>query len=298
MPRDIQQTKMTVIPMASDPLAQRLAGLQWPQPEVDRPDPQPGQLWRATWGDDASLVVIVTTNFDRYIDVVAASAVEEGDDSTFVAGTEQGLRPTVWPRLRARIGTFTLDHRLADLEPESFQQVAERVAHPESDGEGAPVTDDLDDRTLVIAELIDHIDALRAAEWLPETAGGEPIETLAALAGFSASSLARELGTSPGDARRLLQGQREPSPAEVDKMAELFGARPGGAASFDPGLIADMDRPQARPLVQHWLKTHGTLDEAAARRFLAGAVLALAARHREPGARNWTALLAEVVDAD
>ena len=269
--------------MKPDPLAQRLAGLRWPQPVADRPAPEPGQLWRATWAGSAAVVVVLAAPSRRQVLVAVGSHEPTGDDSTLVVSTEQGLSPTIWPRLSARIATFTLDLRLGDLTSDSVAAL-QRATEGELPGLWAPIAGDLDDRTLIAAELADRLDALASAEWLPSSGDGEPLRVLAARKGISPSMLARELGIAPGDARRLVQGARQATDDELAKMTVLLGARPGSGVTFDAELVERLDQPRVRPALQLFAVEHGLGDdEVAARRSLAGAVLAMAARHRGPG---------------
>lgn len=284
-------------PMSTDPLLDRLRRLTWPETAGDQPDPVPGQLWRAAWGGIVALVVTLEETRDRTVNVAASTVDEPGDERTVVAQTLSGFMPLVWASVSARIKAFTLEHRIADLTADSFAAVREAVA---GDGPApwAPIEDVLDDRTVVRAELIDTVQGLAEAEWLHLVAAPVTLSDTAADAGFPPSEVARVLGITPGDARRLLRGVREPKPAEAERLTALFGSPPPTGATYDEQLVMDMDAPEFRPaIVQRARHRHGA-DEAEARRALASEMMAMAARQRGPGARNWKALLRETLRED
>ncbi len=284
--------------MATDPLLRRLMGLTWPTPALDHPDPAPGQLWRAEWAGVACLVVIVEPHHGRTVSVVAAIADRVGDDTAVVAVTRHGLAPSVWTGVSAAIKMFTLEHRITDLTGDSFAGVTDVLAGRRR-GEWAAITSDLDDRILVRADLRERLRALADAEWQPAGAGDAPtVGELAAAAGLQASSVADALGVAPGDARRLLQGRREPSPDELSALSDLLGSMPATGAAFDDDLVADLDLPEFRPPLSVLATNEYGGDELAARRAFAGRMMALAVRHREPGRRNWVALIRETLRED
>lgn len=288
---------MTVIWMTPDPLTRRLAQLSWPEPATDRPNPKPGQLWRAAWGKTAVVVVVVGAAEGRRVEVVATSGEPVGDDSTIAVDTEVGLRPTVWSRLRSQIGVFTLDQRLGDLTAESWAALRDGETL-EALGQWAPIVSDLDDRALVVADLEDRLRSLVEAEWLPMATPGEPLRVLLERSGLTVSALAQILDITPGSARRLAQALREATEEERARMAVLFGVPADDGVTFDEELVAVLDQPTARPSVWRWAEARDLDDEGAARRDLATAVLALAARPRDPrGGKNWAALIEEIVNA-
>jgi transcriptional regulator with XRE-family HTH domain len=284
--------------MANDPLLRSLSGLSWPTPVGDQPDPEPGQLWRAAWADVASLVVVVEPHHGRTVSVLGATADRIGDDAAVVAATEHGLRPSVWTGVFAVIKMFTLEHRVTDLTDECFAAVT-AVAAGRRRGDWPPITSDLDDRALVRADLVERLRSQSEAEWRPTAdPGATSLAAQAATAGIQPSQVAEALGITPGDARRLLQGRREPSANEVALLADVLGAAPAVTVKFDDDLAAGLDLPEFRPQLRLIAKDEHAGDEVAARRAFAGRMLAIAARHREPGQRNWVALIRETLRAD
>jgi plasmid maintenance system antidote protein VapI len=285
-------------PMASDRLQRRLAELDWPTPALDQPELAPGQLWRASWHETAGLVVILGNPSGRTVNVAAASANATGDDKTLVASTGNSMTPTVWAGLTADIKTFTLEHRITDLTAKDLGAVRAVVAGS-APGHWAPIVDDLDDRALVRAELADRLEKLAEAEWIPKTDTAAPrLSDLAKKSGMTASRLGTELHISPGDARRLLQEKREPTPSEVGILTSLFGTTPSGAMELDADLLVEMDLPEFRSALERRAHRLHTGDTIASRRTFAASMTAQAARQRETGRRNWRALIREALHED
>ena len=127
---------------------QRLNAMNWPAPAMDRPDPQRGQLWRATRAGSAGLVVVTGRAADGKVPVMAATADQAGDEKSVAVSTTNGMQVTVWAGLRGEIPTTVLDHRIGDLTPEAFAAVTDTAAGRQI-GEWAPITNILDDRVLI-----------------------------------------------------------------------------------------------------------------------------------------------------
>jgi transcriptional regulator with XRE-family HTH domain len=281
--------------MTSDRLLRMVQDLRTPRLEMDQPAPGIGQLWRASWlsGDrpTACTVVVTAAPADRLVHVCPVADPSTGDESTAVLEAANGMNVAAWAGLDAPIHKATLEHRIADLTPGSVERLLLLIA---GDGVGdfPPVFDELDDRAVVRADLADRLDALLQAEWLP-TAGDDArtLGDLLATAGLSPSALAAALGVTPGAARRLARGESEPTPEQVDTLAELLGASPQLVVTYESDLVEDLDEPEFRPAILRRAERQYRGDEIAARRAVAGELMALAARHREAGARNWKALI-------
>lgn len=284
--------------MATDPLLRRLNEMTWPRVAFDQPKPAPGQLWRAEWEGTACLVVVSGERAGRTIPVVAASSDDVGDETAIVADTKNGMTLCIWTGVTRTIKTFTLDSRIGNLTSHSLDQLAGATADTQH-GAWAPITSNLDDRVLIRTDLEEKLDLLSESEWIPVSGGEAPtLACVAKEAGVKPSQIARRLNITSGDARRLLQGKREPSEAEAHILTDILGLTPIAAAQFDDGLVAELDQPGFRPplrLIAH--RTHGG-DEMAARRAFAGEVMGLAARHRQREPRNWAVLIRELLDAD
>src|SRR6185437_15787268 len=209
--------------MGDDPLLQRLAKLNWPRPAMDRPTPAAGQLWRATWGDAAGLVLLLGAAQARTVPVAFANNQGEGDEASVTVPTDQSFSPVVWGAIRSELKMFTLDYRLADVLPSALVGV-EAVIAGRRRGEWGPIDSPLDDRALQKADVIDERDRLIDVDWLPAVTGAKNLAERAEALGLTASTLAREVGIAPGAARRLLQGQRDPSPVEKAFLERELGS--------------------------------------------------------------------------
>lgn len=278
--------------MDADSLLDRLNRLTWPAAALDQPEPAPGQLWRAEWGNSACLVLIFGEPSDRTVPVLVATSDHIGDDRAVAAIADNDMEPAVWAGIAASVMTFTLEHRIADLTGESLKKVA-AVAAGEQAGDWAPITSDLDDRVLVRAEVTERLQILSSAEWLPTPSNSPTLAELASDAGISVGQVAEHLGITPGAARRLLLGQQSPRTDQAGALEELIGSVPDTPVQFDAGLVASLDQPEFRPALRLVATQSHQGDEIAARREFAGQMMALAARPRERGSLTWAALIRE-----
>jgi hypothetical protein len=96
----------------------------------------------------------------------------------------------------------------------------------------------------------------------------------------------------------VLQGKRELTTSESAAMTTIFGVAPQSSVTFDDNLVEELDLPHCRSIIDTWARRHDSDDPVGARRLAAGRVMALAARHREPGQRNWRALIEEALGDD
>lgn len=134
---------------------------------------------------------------------------------------------------------------------------------------------------------------MSGAEWLPTVSGGRPLDELASEAGVTTRHVAEHLGITPGAARRLLLGQQGPTSDQAEALTELLGSASSTALRFDEGLVADLDLPEFRAGLRQIAAERHEGDEIAARRELAGQMMARAARPRERGSLTWAALIRE-----
>ena len=282
----------------TDPLMRSLNAMDWPAPAMDCPVPQRGQLWRAAWDDVAALVVIAGSADVRTIPVVIATADQVGDESTVAVTTENNMQVAVWTGLHAEIMMFTLDHRIGDLTASSLAAVtaAEAGTHL---SEWAPITSDLDDRTLVRLALEERLQAFADADWVPDIAEDSvSLAQLADDAGVPASEIAAHLNVAPGAARRLLQGRAELTEDQRGALTELIGPVPESNLRIDDDLAAAIDSPENRPRLQLIAIRDHDGDEVAARIDGAQRVMGMAARQSSKGERNWAELTRLALDED
>lgn len=281
--------------MPKDPLLQRLSELPWPQPAIDRPPVEAGQLWRAAWQDTACLVVVLEAPLGRQVLVAAASGEEPGDETAVLAATDTGLSPLVWGSVAASIKVFTLEHRLADLSAGSFAAVQDAVRGDKLNT-WAHISSPLDDRSLVRADLLDSLDYLANAEWVPRTSG-VPLSEQAEKAGLGVAEVARTLEIPPGDARALLHGKRALKANEVGTLTELFDAVPMEAIAYDEELVGFMDLPEYRERLGMWGASRRLTNPVSLRRSFADELMPMAPRMRSGSKRDWRTLIEEVLGA-
>ena len=282
----------------TDPLMRSLSAMDWPTPAMDCPVPQRGQLWRAAWGDAAALVVIAGSVAGRRIPVMIATADRVGDESTVAATTENNMRVAVWAGVHAEIMMFTLDHRIGDLTESSLAKVAAAEAGTHL-SEWAPITSVLDDRTLIRLALKEKLQAFAEVDWVPDTVEDlPPLAQLAGDSGVSAGEIAAHLKITPGAARRLLQGRAELTEEQRRAVSELIGPVLHSNLRIDDDLVATIDRPENRLQLRLIADRSYSGDEVAARIASAQRVMAMAARHRSKGERNWAELTRLALDED
>lgn len=286
-----------------DPLLQRLRQQQWPEVAHDNPTPSVGQLWRAFWSTGARsvactvVVVADATPGTRLVDVVPTTDDEIGDDRAVKVTTANEMTISAWTGLRRPIYKFTLDHRLTDVAADSITKLFSVMNGP-TRGDWTPIVDVLDDRTLERADLADRLTALADVDWVPTRTVGRTVGKLAIEIGVENATIAAALGISPGDARRLRQGGRPPTAEEIRILTVVLGSAPVATAAFDPELVAALDEPGFRQQLVRRASTRFGDDEVAARVELAGELMAMSFRHRDPGATNWKEAIRDALAED
>jgi hypothetical protein len=234
---------------------------------------------------------------DREVNVVPVSVHDAGDDKSVVVETTNAFAATAWAGLRAAIYKFTLDHRIGDLSDASLNRLR-AVADEEEAGDSTPIVDVLDDRVLERADLQDRLEFLASADWVARgESEGRSVEDLAAASGVTNAQIASALGVTPGDAQRIRRGQRLAKPEEMRALTELFGEEPRAAVNVDPRLLAQMDEPEMRPLLEEHAARHGG-DPVATRREVAERVMATQFRQQESGEPNWRQAILDALAED
>ncbi len=229
---------------------------------------------------------------------MAATADQIGDERGLVTESVNEMMMSVWGGLTSSIKMFALEYRITDLTLNSFDRIL-AVANGQQQGDWAPISSDLDDRVLIRTDLGERLRLLSEAEWLPVASKEQrTIAELAEAAGIGASQIAGHLGITPGDARRLIRGQREPSADEMRVLSDLLGSVPEISLQFDDDLVVSLDLPEFRPRLHLAARGEHRGDEVSARRALAGRMEALAARHRDRGPLNWVSLIREALRED
>ena len=283
--------------MPIDPLLARLrSDLTWPTPIGDRPEPAPGQIWSLDWGGVRAIGLLSHVD-RRTVTITLLSVTDAGDDNTVeLHAVDAGMSFSAWLSIRATVRYFVLDHRIGTLDVNTFAGLGD-LPRP-----WAPITSTLDDRSLARAELEDVRDALGLAEWAPSKASDRPsLAERVSSAGLDIAQVRVKLGVSAGAARRILQGQREPTVEQAQTLAALLGTTledVHGVLVIKEGLLDAMDRPRVRPALRLVADKRFGGDEVAARREFAARTMAMAARHETTGETNWEALLNDALSDD
>lgn len=277
--------------MTDESLLARLRQMSWPQPPLDTPEVQPGQVWRVAWQNLACLVMTVSAPEGRLVRAVAVSGEPLGDDRTVRVSTDSGVTLNAWSDLVDMVPSFALEQRVGDVAAAELAEVL--IAQERPPRAWPAITSIHDDRALFRASLRDALRALTDLDWAAEvgSAGDANLQELAAAHEMTPSKLSKVLSITPGDGRRLLDGRRSLTDGEAEALAAEFGEPVRTSVSFDEDLLVELDRPALRPFLHRRAVQSFDGDEVAVRVATAEFTFALAARHRESGPRNWRALL-------
>lgn len=218
--------------------------------------PRSGQVWRVRWQGTAELVAVVSVRDDaNEVDIAPVL-----DSSIAVPGRirieELGSGVAVWP-VRTTLPMRVFDRFVDELAPETYHAV----------GTAAPgaveIADVFAPGALDAADLLDRLEFLAAATWIPTTAD-PPAHPQLVESFATPSALAAALGVSAGEARRILGGQRA---LTADERHHLQRFVPGisAASAVDPHIVWAMDRPEVRPLWEAAATAAGTTDSPAYR---------------------------------
>lgn len=277
--------------MTDESLLARLRQMSWPQPPLDAPDVQPGQVWRAAWQDLICLVMAISAPEGRQVRAVVVSGEPLEDDHTVRVTTDSGVTLNAWSDLVDMVPSFTLEQRVGDVSDAELAEVLDAQERPPR--AWPAITSIHDDRALFRASLRDALQDLTELDWTAEVGspGNANLQELAAAHEMTPSKLSKVLSITPGEGRRLLDGRRSLTDVEAEALAAEFGEPVRTSVSFDEDLLAELDRPALRPFLHRRALRSFAGDEVAVRLEAAEFTFALAARHRESGTRNWRALL-------
>lgn len=276
--------------MASENLRRRLANLPWPQME-DTPDPNPGDLWLATWNDARVLVYVLSATATTF-EVCAATAPLTGHDHTVIVPEDQspvtGAAVHIWANLHAGLPQRAFDHRLGSA-PDLLDQVAAAAITPT--GAFPPIAGDLDPRREELARLEDNLATVASARWQPDA----PVRLRDLISGIRPSSLAKATGLEPGDADQVLDGRRELTSRQIDSVANTFDVPASAVAAaarpvIDDEIVALFDQPaRTRKLRTRAAASGRTVPEEMYA--VALPLMQQAARTTGHEDRNWEALI-------
>src|SRR6478609_1696157 len=208
--------------------------------------PAAGQVWRLRApspdgpGEVAGLVAVVDAGDDVLVAPFTSDAPEQSDmwvQHLQLARTEITLG--AWVSLATRVGLESLDVHVADVDPGPLVETWRCLRRGET-----PPTENAGTRALD-AELRSYREQLRAglgafaaARLVPQTqAADEGIDARTAIvqANWAPSVLARTVDTTPGRARKILQGLADLTAPEIETVAAELGTTLIGGPSAVPG---------------------------------------------------------------
>lgn len=277
--------------MASENLRRRLANLPWPQMEDTTTDPDPGDLWLASW-DHARVLVYVLAATGTTFEVSVATAPITGNDHTVIVPEDQspvtGAAVHVWADIHAALPLRAFDRRLGTA-ASLLGTVATATITPT--GAFPPITSDLDPRREELARLEDDLATVASARWQPEVS----VRLRDLISGIRPSSLASATGLEPGDADQVLDGRRALTPPEIAAVADRFNVpAPAVAAAarpvLDDAVVSLFDQPARTRKLRNRAATSGrTVPEEMYAVTLP--LMQQAARTTGHEDRNWEALI-------
>lgn len=243
------------------------------------PQPMPGQVWRARWGDHRCLVMIVDAPVRAARIVALTTDVAEADDTAVVlpAGeNDLGVSLVAWVGDMAVVPLRVLDRFvggvLSSLDEHSVR--------------GHVVLSVSDDRVVLRARLQDTLHMFEQARWAPEQTG-----SLADLLGDTdRRSLAGLLDVAPREAIALLRGQRALTIEQAQFVASHVGRGLDDVLATNPvlpeALVADLDLPKYRAQVGS-LASLRRISEIEAWRVAAYAVAGVSQRRTDGQETTW-----------
>jgi hypothetical protein len=247
------------------------------RPEVQQalqaapPEPQPGQLWRARWGQVSELVALVRVTADIVEAAPVTLDVDYADEDAAVvpgSGSPLGVDTVTWIGLRRVLPMVVLDRFLGAWPVMSLMTAT-----------GYPIVNPADARAEYRARIEDELDILAAARWAP-TGTGTLADRLRA-AGINAHRLVELLDLPPQEALALLRGKLPVTAEQAETLAAVLTISVEDVLDANPAppaeVVSLLDRPRRRPQVEALARRRG-VSEIAARQSAAFGVWRLAAR--------------------
>jgi hypothetical protein len=252
-----------------------------------RPEPEPGQLWRALWDEVARFVVVLHVD-EGSADVAPVTVDPElaTDDAHLLDAGETafGVPVAVWLGLHAPVPVRVLDRPVGSVH---IAVDALRKAP-----QGRPILTPLDERAMEEAVLQDDMDELAAVP-----AADATLQDL--LSSVTVEAM-KTFGFPPPLALALRRGLRALTPEQAQTLAPLAKTTPAALLRANPplpvDLVRDLDDPASREWVVRLAARQGEGEQAA--RLAAGyGAYALAARETGKGSIDWKSRIARYVQA-
>ena len=247
------------------------------------PEPQPGQIWRAVWGDAVIDVYIVDAGDDLvlaipvtpYSGTASPSAHHLGDDESPL-----GYAVAVWPGLQRELPALVLDGCYGQIED------------PLDEGD-LPAQSELietaraaDPRSELIDRLEGQFEQLAAATWMPSEQPIGPIRDLARNAGLRLRDVRDQTSLADEVLTRINRSAWWLPANQIAELSEVLATPPSDLPRsepfFDtPELPRVFNSPKHRAEFRDFSRRKG-ISEGEARLEAAHQVLAAAARQSRP----------------
>jgi hypothetical protein len=258
---------------------------------AEPPEPAPGQLWRARWGDVVELVLLFAVASDTVQVAPASVDVECADDGAVVVAesdTSLGIPVAVWDVLARELPMRVLDRHAGHLAPDLATPagVAEAALQGRAQ-RGRSAFSPLDPCLQFRSHLDDALDTFRAARWAPTGTGS--LAVVLRGAGVEVTQLMDLLEVPAQRALALLRGRAAVTEEEAERLQPVTGLTVADLLAANPalpaGLVACLDRPIWRARVQR-LAVRSRMPEPVAWQAAGYGTWALAARQTggEPSA--------------
>lgn len=249
------------------------------------PDPATGQLWRARWGRQHQLVVLLSVAGNMAAAAPVCFERNYADDTTELLSAQDttlNVPLAVWTSLTRIVPMRVLDRMGGDVTTTGIAAL-DPASDPKTRHRGEPIVTPVDTRAEYRAVLEDTMTEFAAATWTPRGEGTLP--AVLRKAGIGPADIANTLQLPPQQALQLLRGslplkeqQAELLTAQIGlSVEELLDANP----ALPDELIARLDRPACRARVTQ-LARRRKLSEPLAWQTAAYDVFALAARQTGP----------------
>jgi hypothetical protein len=259
------------------------------------PEPAPGQIWRARWGEVAEAILLLDVKENAVETVPVTFDDEEADAGAGIlteSDSSLGTSVVLWLDISNVLPMRVLERCLGSVDP----RVSSRRQLGATVGElprGEAVVYASDPRREVRAELEDRLEELSHAEWIG--AGSGDLGVILAGHGLTPSGLAARLNVPVPRAMSILRGQAAVTEEEAERLADVTGRSASDLLASNPvppaGIVLLLDQPSRRSQVLMFAAKRG-IPEVEARRRAAFGTWALAARQTgESLAPEWSSRL-------
>jgi len=272
---------------------------------------EPGQLWRAGWGNVAVLVLVLRLDEGKvWAAPVTIDPPAEEESSVVLVPDLTGFPTpvTVWIGLARSFPHRVLDTLVAVWSSDVVVTLANpatlepEARLPHGIRRGRPIDSTFDDRSAVRADLEDDIDQLGQMPGLPpESPGSSPTNLASMLRDIDLAALCAALDLSQPAVMKILRGTTTLTPAQAAVIARMTDVPKEQLLSAVRGMPQDLVQTAEHPRWrQVWIERAQQLgtDENQVRLDVCRRVVALAARQTGSSRPDWDARLRRVLQGD